>query len=226
MGEFITTNDGSWAFKFEKDPEDIKLPDTRPMWDMPYLGDPDRWANWSDPIIFECDWLIRQYIEMRMKDPGWGGLGKAAERRRRYTFGMMFRVLFGREYDPKRDSKYNVKLGRVMSHYSSRVQKNTSMPGMKNCKTVWFLSVTRFKKVAPYSLKVRLQWLADRGETPTWRNMAPPKDDLKPGHARNKKTEANMEARRERARKQFNERYNKVNNPKRDRKGKGKRQEA
>lgn len=60
----------------------------------------------------------------------------------------------------------------------------------------------------PYSLKLRLEWLGEKGDIPTWSNMAVPKDDLEPGHARNYKTEKNMERRREQARARYNERYN------------------
>lgn len=180
-----------------------KLPE-EPSMATGYLAGPGRWDNWSDPLIYECDCLIRQLFEAKKKDRQWN---KPKGVNRRFTFGMMFEILFGRKYDSSVDSRYANRLSKVLAYYSSRVQQGGSINGRKYSKPIYTLSPARYNKKPPYSLKLRLEWLEDQGKLPTWRNMMPPSDDLKPGHARNSRTEENMERRRERARKQYCERY-------------------
>jgi hypothetical protein len=128
---------------------------------------------------------------------------------RRYTCGLMFEQLYGRKADAKshEDLTRMRRLVKVLSYYSSKIQKEGSIRGKKYTKTIYTLSPKRYKTVPPYNLKLRLKWLSDRGELPCWQNMKLPKDNLKIGHARNKKTDENMRRRRERAREEYNRRY-------------------
>lgn len=199
---FTTDGDG-WKFSFSDPMSKPKLPE-EPSMATGYLAGKGRWENWSDPMIYECDCLVRQLFESKKGDKEWN---KPNGRNRRFTFGMMFEVLFGRKYDSKKDAKYTNRLSKILAYYSSRVQTSGSIHGKRYAKPIYTLSPARYARKPPYSLKLRLEWLEERGELPTWSNMAPAPDDLKPGHARDVKTEENMERRRERARKAYNERY-------------------
>lgn len=199
----FTTDGDSWTFNFDDPISKPKLPE-EPSMATGYLAGAGRWDNWSDPIIYECDCLIRQLFESKKHDRQWN---KPKGINRRFTFGMIFEILFGRKYDPSVDSKYINRLSKVLAYYSSRVQREGMINGKRHKKPVYILSTARYNKKPPYSLKLRLEWLQERGELPTWRNMTPPSDDLKPGHARNQKTEENMERRREQAKARYRERY-------------------
>ena len=199
---FTTDGDG-WRFSFDEPMEKPTLPE-EPSMATGYLAGPGRWENWSDPIVYECDCLIRQLFESKRDDKMWN---KPKGVNRRFTFGMMFEILFGRKYDSSMDSKYVARLTRVMAYYSSKVQKNGSIHGKNYSKSIYTLSPARYRTKPPYSLRLRLEWLEGQGKLPTWQNMRPPKDDLEPGHARNRLTDENMERRREQARRRYCERY-------------------
>ena len=94
-----------------------------------------------------------------------------------------------------------------MTYYSTRKQKEGSILGKKINKTIYTLSLRRYKRLAPFSLKLRIPWLEEQGKVPTWHNMQLVKDTLETGHARNKKTDENMRRRREQAQAAYRERY-------------------
>lgn len=203
MAGFTTTSNGDWVFSFDDPQTKPELPD-EPNMATNYLAGPGKWENYSDKIIYECDSLLRQFFESKKNDSHWS---MPNPKYRRFTTGMMFEVLFGRKYDPKTDHQYGVRLARVMAYYSTKIIKEGSINGKRYKKSIYTLSMKRYFKCPPYSLKLRIEWLSDKGELPTFRNMKMPKDDLKIGHARNKKTNENMERRSERARQRYNELY-------------------
>lgn len=202
MPGFTTTGD-SWTFRLDKEASKPSLPE-EPSMATSYLAGADRWANWCDDTLYECDCLVRQLFEAKKDDPRWN---QSNARYRRFTTGMVFEMIFGRKYENGRDAKAASRLSQVLAYYSTRVAKSGSINGKKYTKTIYTLSPKRYRTKPPYSLRLRLEWLQERGELPTWRNMAVPKDDLKPGHARNKRTDENMERRREQAKRRYNERY-------------------
>lgn len=203
MAGFTTTNDGGWTFSFDDPVTKPTLPDG-PNMATNYLAGPGKWDNYSDKVLYECDSLLRQFLASKEDDPKWN---QTHPKWRRFTTGMMFEILFGRKYDSKRDYQYGFRLAKVLAYYSTRVAKGGSVNGKKTNKPLYTLSLKRYHKLQPYSLRLRVEWLADQGKLPTWQNMKLPKDNLKPGHARNKLTDENMEKRSEAARKRYNERY-------------------
>lgn len=198
MKGFTTTgNDEEWRF----DLTDPKPPKVASGDMLPYVGEPDRWEQFTDQQTYELDSLVREWIEIMSANPSW----KKSYRNRRYTMSMVIEQLFGRQYDQAEDQKRVMRLSKILSYYSTKVQNGGSINGKSYSKTIYTISPGRLKK-PPYSLKLRLEWLAERGEIPTHRNMSLPKDDLKPGHARNPKTNENMEKRREQARQRYRDR--------------------
>ena len=169
---------------------------------LPYLADPKRWEQYQNESLYKMDKLIRKWIEINSKSSKW----MSSYKYRRYTLSMVVEQAFGEKYDAKRHGRYVNQIARLLAYYSSKVQKGGSINGRSLSKTIYTISPKRGKG-APFSLKLRLEWLSERGELPTWRNMRLPKDDLKPGHARNPKTDENMRLRRERAKARYNERY-------------------
>ena len=205
MQGFTTDESGGWVFNFMEPETKPELPDG-PNMATSYLEGPGKWENYSDRDLYEVDSLLRQFLMSKATDPKWT---KASTKWRRYTAGMMFEVIYGRPYAGTHTSDYQkiLRLARVMAYYSTRITKEGSIRGKRYKKKIYYLSVARCKKLPPYSLKLRLEWLEEQGRMPCWQNMAVPKDDLKPGHARNKRTDENMEMRRERGRRLYKERY-------------------
>lgn len=213
MAGFTTTDDGSWEFSFDDTPEIPDLPvhdpheQQGPM--VPgYLDGPGKWENYSDNVMYELESLLMKWFEANAGTERW-----RKDKRgywRRFTCGMMFEQLYGRKADIRshEDQVRLRRLPRLMAYYSSRVQKEGSVRGKKMTKSIYTLSTKLYHQRPPYNLKLRLEWLSDRGELPCWQNMKLPKDDLKPGHARNPRTDENMRRRRERSRQLYNERYN------------------
>lgn len=194
----FTTDD--WSFCFD-DPVEVKLGTDPEI--LPYISSPEAWRQYNDDRVYEADKLTREWIAVLSKSNKW----KASKGMRRYTFSMIFGQIMGRPYDCKRDAKMTNAFSRVFAYYSSRVQKQGVIAGKAYTKTIYTISPARLRK-PPYSLRLRLEWMADQGMIPDSRNMALPKD-LKPGHARNPKTEENMRRRREEGRKRYAGRYGK-----------------
>ena len=193
--------DGSWSFQFGGKAPEPELPEGSQE-TLPYLASADRWEQYNNETVYTLDSLVRQWIATMAKSKAWCNSAK----KRRYTMSMVFEQIYGRKYDSTKDAKIVKPLTSILAYYSTRVQKSGSINGKTYTKTIYTISQRRLGK-PPYSLKLRLEWLSERGELPTWRGMALPKDDLKPGHARNPKTEANMERRREAGKARYNERY-------------------
>lgn len=200
---------GSGSFSLEEETPTIES-GTEQVHDphaLVHISDPKAWANYSDPILYQLDKRMREWLEEMCQDKAWVGTSRKATNSRRYTFATLWAILFNREYDQKKDSKWVVKASRVFKYYSSKVQKGGWDPhsNKQKSKTIYTISPARFKKNPPYSLKLRVEWLAAQGADPNGWNMKTPKDDLAPGHARNPRTDANMEARRAEGRRRFNE---------------------
>ena len=170
---------------------------------VPLLSNPKVWEQFQNPVVYEIDCLIRKWIELCSHNVKWARAAKY----RKYTIGMVVEQIYGRKWDQSKDGSRTYLYSRIIAYYSSRIQKEAYIAGKRVKKTVYTISPARLSK-PPYSLRLRLEWLAERGEVPNAWNMKLPEDDLKKGHARNPKTDANMERRRREAKDKYNERYN------------------
>lgn len=213
MPGFTTTDEGGWVFSFEDKPDiQTELPmispsDPNTVEPPNYLGKPDKWKNYTDMILYEAELLLRKFFELKQSDKNWTC---SAAYYRRNTLGMIYVELYGEPVNnrDKLCQKRMRRLSNLLAYYSTRIQKEGSVRGKKTNKKIYTLSLKRYEKLPPYSLRLRIEWLAEQGKVPCWQNMKLPKDDLKPGHARNPKTDENMEKRRERAKERHNEKYN------------------
>lgn len=203
MAGFTTTDDGGWSFSFADVPGKPELPEG-PNMATNYLAGKGKWDNYSDITLYECEILLRKFFESKLDDPHWSIKNPYY---RRFTCGLMFEILYGRKADctGKDDLFIMRRLQRLMTYYSTRKQKEGMIRGKRYAKTVYTLSLKRYRTLKPYSLRLRVEWLEEHGEMPTWHNMVLPKDDLPAGHARNRQVEENMRRRRERAREIRNE---------------------
>lgn len=199
----FTTTDDDWVFNLEDLPKEIEIAD-KPNMATGYLALPGRWENYSDDILYDIEKRLRAFLKSKEGDPHWKW---ARTTYRKFTVGMMFEVLYGRKWDPSRDGKYAHRMSRVMSYYSTKIQKEGAIRGKKMTKTIYTLSLSRFHRIPPYSLKLRIEWLEDQGQLPSVGNMRLPCDSLQSGHARNPRTDENMRRRSEQARERYNERY-------------------
>ena len=214
MAGFTTTDDGGWEFSFDDTPgvPDLPSPDSFVQQGPEvanYLAGPGKWENYTDDVMYEHEGLLRKWLDLKSEDKTWRAPGARGVMARKHTTGMVFMELYSRTVDMT-DPFCQVRvrrLSRLLAYYSTKIQKCGSIHGKKVMKNIYHLSLGRYRKVPPYCLRHRLEWLTAKGEMPTWHNMQLPKDDLKPGHARNPKTNENMRRRRERGRELYNERY-------------------
>ena len=200
MPDFTTSK---WEFRLDGSdevPEELKAPEPKNY--INYLGTADQWKNYSDPFIYEADKAMRNWITSMCENSKW----KRNYKLRRYTASMLFEKVFQKEYDGTKDMKMMTRFAKICSYYSSKISKSGSINGKMYSKSVYAISPKRLQK-PPFSLRLRVEWLAENGELPTNYNMRLSKDDLKPGHARNPKTEENMRRRSERAKQRYRERY-------------------
>ena len=169
-----------------------------------FLADPELWENWEDQRLYDADVAVRGWIERMSENPKWA---RTNAKCRRYTFSMAFELITGERYDQRKHARLIHAWTMVLSYYSSRVQKGGSINGKTYTKTIYNLSPKRLSR-PPLSLRLRFEWLAERGVKPTEANMMnPQREILEPGHARNPRTEERMKQRREEARARYNERY-------------------
>lgn len=170
---------------------------------VPYISSSDQWAAYNDSLQYNIEKDLRAFIEAKSKDPQWRG----HHSKRKYRPSVLFSILYARPFDVKKDMAAMMRLTKLMAYYSSRINKNSydSETGKQHCgKPTYVLSASRVKK-PPMNLKLRLEWYAEQGIMPTFRNMRLMKDDLTPGHARNPRTEENMRRMEQRGRDAFNE---------------------
>lgn len=172
--------------------------------EMFMMDDEARAANYNDELIYQVDKWLRGYYREVKDTPLWK---QRNGRNRKYAFTELFKMIFGRDYDVKQDSKSCNVIAKVFAYYSTRVQKEAYVcrgETKKLKKKVYTLSPKRFEKPA-YSLRLRVEELGEdyvegldlRRKTARLRL---PKDDLSTGHARSPRTEAHMRERAERAR--------------------------
>lgn len=191
MEGFIIDDDG-WSLEDSESQETNEFKDPTPRWAIPYIATPEALKNYTDDVVYEADKRIREFIES-MK-------GKWTKRGmdRRISFGDLCKIL-GIDDVVKSRKNYN-SVARVFAYYSCRTYKDTNINGERK-KNVYKLSPQRLKRM-PYSLKLRIEMLQDGCYS---KQMELPKDDLEMGHARNPRTEANIERRKEKSRNAFNE---------------------
>ena len=181
----------------------VKRGDAFPVEVVPYISSPKEWARFNDDLQYSIEKDLRAFIEAKSKDPQWRG----HHSQRKYRPSVLFSILYARPFDVKQDMPAMMRLVKLMAYYSSRINKHgyDSDTGKKhNGKPSYVLSCSRLKK-PPMNLKLRLEWYAEQGIMPTFRNMRVIDDDLKPGHARNPRTEEHMKAMEQKGRDAFNE---------------------
>lgn len=162
----------------------------------PYLTEPERWRNYTNDELYELECLLREFMASQPRS--W-------ERNvfdRRYTFGMVFHILIGHAYVPKNDAWASRPLSRLLRHYSSRIQKEGMIRGKKTTKKIYTLSPKRLEK-PPYSLRLRIEWMNERGLVPGYQNLRVEPDDLKAGMARNKLSNDRMQERSRKGREKY-----------------------
>ena len=173
---------------------------------LPYISDPLAWKNYENRMLYDAEIELRKFIIQQREIPKW----RNTVAPRRYTFKMLFEILFHREYDPHTDMKSSYMLKKLFAYYSTKITKSFTDGNLTNGQKGYHKSTRGYHLSAkdptdkrPYSLRLRIEWLAERGQVPTAANMKLCKDNLEPGHARSKKTEENIERRRKAARERY-----------------------
>lgn len=187
------TDDGFEPFSLmepeEKQFEDInKAPD----WAIPHLNTQEAWDNYSDDLVYEIDKRMREWLDS-MKNK-WTRRGSD----RRYTFSTLLDIL-GVDITKNKLKNHN-KVARIFAYYSTKIQKQTTINGVKH-KNVYTVSAARLKR-QPYSLRLRIEQMT---EPCSWQSLRLPKDNLEVGHARNPRTEENIRRRSEVAKERYRE---------------------
>ena len=167
----------------------------------PFLNN-TQWEQYSDDLVYQCDKAFREWLAIMSTNSKW----KRSRTERIYMFSHLFERVFGRKYNQKEDSKVTVKLARIFAYYSTTRGKHyyDSSTGKTKNKTSYCISSKALDKPA-YSLRLRFEEMSAKGILPNNTNMRLPKDDLKPGHSRNPKTEANKQRMSEEGRRRYNE---------------------
>lgn len=186
-----------------------ETPDLGPGMDIPpramaFLSDPGMWKNWEDVELAKAEEMLRDWIERMCEIPSWRS---TRSKKRRYTFSMLFELITGERYEQRKHAKYIRTWTTLFRYYSSRIQNAASIDGKMYAKTIYVISPKRLER-PPYSLRLRIPWLVEHGMAIDQRTMTNPQSDvLRPGHARNPRTEESMRRRREEMRRRYNERY-------------------
>lgn len=170
-----------------------------------FLSDPELFDMYEDEQIAVAERALRSWIEEMAKTPEWR---RSNSKMRKYRYSTLIRLVTGRPYDQKRDGKWQRMWTTLFKYYSSRVQKSGSeADGKWSGKTIYVISPKRLQR-PPYSLRLRVEWLKENGVELNSRNMYGPQRDLiDVGHARNPRTERNMQERCRKAREAYRERY-------------------
>jgi hypothetical protein len=124
---------------------------------------------------------------------------------------MVFELWYGRKAEAGVDHKCCAMLKQLMGYYSTRIATTTYQNGKAKHKPCYYLSYRRMRDQPAYSLRLRMERLAEAGALPTKKNMQLVRRELKPGEARNPKTQEHMTARSERGRRLYAERQARVN---------------
>ena len=167
---------------------------------VPYISDPKAWEQYSNDALYDAEKRLRKWIAEMATNPAY-----KSYKARTFRFSQVFEILFSRKYEQKRDGKYSTMLSKLFRYYCSKTSKGSydSETQKSKSKTSFTFSLARVKR-PPYSLKLRLEWLLERGEMPSAANMKLP-TDIPIGVARNALTEAHRAAQREAGRQRYNE---------------------
>lgn len=166
----------------------------------PFISEPASWEQYSDFELYTLEKLLRDWLETMKENKKW----MRSTKFRRYTYKQIWEILLRRPYDTKADVKFVNRMSKLLAYYSTKIQQSATINGKRYNKTVYTLSAARLK-MPPYSLKYRFEWMCEQGIVPDNVNMRLPKDNLTIGHARNPRTERNMEKHREEGRRKYNE---------------------
>lgn len=165
-----------------------------------YLADEECWKNYENEMLADIEIALRSWMEEMSRLPAWKTTNA---KRRKYTFSMVFELVTGEKYVQKKHANQIKAWTTLLKYYSSRVQKSGNINGKFYSKTVYMLSPARLKR-PPYSIRLRIPWLAENGYAMDKRTMENLNGDLcQPGHARNPRTEANMRQRSKKARERY-----------------------
>lgn len=188
------------VFYFDKRPTVEKGTEEFPIWVTVNLRDAE-WEQYCDPDIYDCDKRIRAWAEEASQTiPKW----KCINKYRQFALYQMFEILYGRPYEPAKDTAFALKMKHLLAFYSTSICKHCYDEKTKQWKSRPRYTLSSVKLAdKPYSLKLRFEWLIEQGKTPTKRNMSLPKNELQVGHSRSKKTEANMQRRSQRAKQAY-----------------------
>lgn len=159
----------------------------------------EQWDNFSDMEAYDFEKRLREFLKYLSEHSKYHG-----RYNRRFTFQMIYQRLYGKEMEAPRSHQSNV-LRQICIYYSSALLENTYI-GEKRCKKVYVLAYSRLKK-RPWCIRLRLEWFVEHNEEITPGKLRCIKTDLQWGHARNARTERNMQARRERAKQAYKEKY-------------------
>lgn len=167
---------------------------------VPYISDPKAWEQYSNDALYDAEKRLRKWLEEMASNSAY-----RSYKSRTFRFNQVFEILFGRKYEQKCDGRYSTMLSKLFRYYCSKTAKNSydSETQKTKSKTSFTFSTARVKR-PPYSLKLRLEWLLERGEMPSAANMKLP-TDIPIGVARNALTEAHRAAQREAGRQRYNE---------------------
>lgn len=185
-----------WIFEGDLD----KAPSAIDFEPYRYLTTQDQWDNYTNEEANEFEVRLRRFLEYMKQHPKY-----ISAKNRRFTYEMIWERLYGEL--PKSKTGYkSLTYRKILAYYSTRIMKDTNING-KRCHRVYVLSYGRLKK-RPWCIKNRIQWLIEHDESIDTGKLRVIRKELQQGHARNPRTEANMEKRRERAREIYNAKYN------------------
>lgn len=168
---------------------------------MPFIAAGEQWDQYQDEVIYQADKLMREWLEKMSQDPYWC----ASHKHRTYKFSQLFEMLYHQKYDTKKHAKFTYKIRQVLAYYSTKINKNyynreTQRTENKAAYTIEKNALDR----PPYSIRLRIPWMVEHGVAINDKTLAIP-NVLSPGHAKNPKTEANMQLRRRRAQDAYTE---------------------
>lgn len=110
-------NDGGWSLL---DEAPIELGDEFIQTNaLPYINDTAAWDQFNNEVLYDADKRIRSWIDEMNKDSHW----VRDRSSRKYTFGMLFKILFGRTYDVHKDRKHVYILSKLFSYYCTQISK-------------------------------------------------------------------------------------------------------
>lgn len=128
------------------------------------------WNNYSNEYVYILEKQFREWFRWKLENDerfvkNW--------RARVYQYKNIITEVLGREYDQKIDQKYDYVGTRVIANYCDRLTKSVWSDEKKKWinKTGYHLSISRFKKARPFSLRVQEEELLEKGEIPDSENV-------------------------------------------------------